>query len=98
MASDVRGVGGSVALGGSAGYIQKVIIYQALMSAFLGYAVGMALSLAVIWASQYTTLLIVMTPKLAMLLLAVTVGMCVFAAISAIFKVTRIDPAGVFSR
>lgn len=86
------------ALGGSAGYIQKVIIYQALMSAFLGYAVGMALSLAVIWASQYTTLLIVMTPKLAMLLLAVTVGMCVFAAISAIFKVTRIDPAGVFSR
>jgi hypothetical protein len=24
--------------------------------------------------------------------------MCVIAAISAIFKVTRIDPAGVFSR
>lgn len=86
------------ALGGSAGYIQKVIIYQALMSAFLGYAVGMALSMVVIWASQYTTLLIVMTPTLAAMLLAVTVGMCVFAAISAIFKVTRIDPAGVFSR
>lgn len=86
------------ALGGSAGYIQKVIIYQALMSAFLGYAIGMALSLVVIWASQHTTLLIVMTPTLAAMLLAVTVGMCVFAAISAIFKVTRIDPAGVFSR
>jgi putative ABC transport system permease protein len=28
----------------------------------------------------------------------VTIGMCVIAAISAIFKVTRIDPAGVFSR
>lgn len=86
------------ALGGSASYIQKVIIYQALMSAILGYVVGMALSLAVIWASKNTTLLIVMTPTLAAMLLAVTVGMCVFAAISAIFKVTRIDPAGVFSR
>ena len=86
------------ALGGSASYIQKVIIYQALMSAILGYVVGMALSMAVIWASKNTTLLIVMTPTLAAMLLAVTVGMCVFAAISAIFKVTRIDPAGVFSR
>lgn len=86
------------ALGGSAGYIHKVIMYQALMSAFLGYAIGMVLSLAVIWASQNTTLLIVMTPGLALMLLAVTVGMCIFAAISAIYKVTRIDPAGVFSR
>ncbi len=52
----------------------------------------------VIWASKDTTLLIVMTPGLALLLFALTIGMCVIAAISAIFKVTRIDPAGVFSR
>jgi Na+/H+-dicarboxylate symporter len=31
-------------------------------------------------------------------LFLLTLGMCIFAAISAIFKVTRIDPAGVFSR
>ena len=30
--------------------------------------------------------------------LATTIGMCVFAAVSAIFKVIRIDPAVVFSR
>lgn len=86
------------ALGASAGYIHKVILIQAIMSAFIGYGVGMILSLLVIWASQDTTLTIVMTPGLALLLFLLTIGMCVIAAVSAIFKVTRIDPAGVFSR
>ena len=39
-----------------------------------------------------------MTPELAGGLFAVTIGMCVLAAISAIIKVVRIDPAVVFSR
>ena len=39
-----------------------------------------------------------MTPNLALMLFVLTVGMCVLAAICAIFKVTRIDPAVVFSR
>jgi putative ABC transport system permease protein len=86
------------ALGASAGYIHKVILIQAIMSAFLGYGIGMVLSLLVIWATKGTTLLIIMTPGLALLLFALTLGMCIIAAISAIFKVTRIDPAGVFSR
>ena len=41
---------------------------------------------------------IVMTPGLAAALFVVTIGMCAIAAMSAILKVTRIDPAGVFSR
>lgn len=86
------------ALGASAGYIHKVILIQAMMSAVLGYGVGMVLSMLVIWASKDTTLLIVMTPGLALLLFVLTIGMCAIAAVSAIFKVTRIDPAGVFSR
>jgi putative ABC transport system permease protein len=86
------------ALGASAGYIHKVILIQAIMSAFIGYAIGMALSMLVIWATKDTTMLIIMTPNLALLLFALTLGMCIIAAISAIFKVTRIDPAGVFSR
>jgi putative ABC transport system permease protein len=86
------------ALGASAGYIHKVILIQAMLSAVLGYGVGMVLSMLVIWASKDTTLLIVMTPGLALLLFALTIGMCALAAVSAIFKVTRIDPAGVFSR
>jgi putative ABC transport system permease protein len=54
--------------------------------------------MVVIWASQDSTLLIVMTPGLAGMLFALTVGMCVLAAMCAIFKVIRIDPAAVFSR
>ena len=86
------------ALGASAGYIHKVILFQAMMSAVVGYAIGMVLSMLVIWASKDTTLFIIMTPGLALLLFALTIGMCAIAAVSAIFKVTRIDPAGVFSR
>ncbi len=86
------------ALGASAGYIHRVILMQAVLSAALGYVLGMCLSMLVIRASRETTLLIVMTPNLALMLLVLTVGMCVLAAICAIFKVTRIDPAVVFSR
>jgi putative ABC transport system permease protein len=86
------------ALGASAGYIHKVILIQALLSAVVGYGVGMILTMVIIWATQETTLTIVMTPGLALLLFVLTLGMCGIAALSAIFKVTRIDPAGVFSR
>lgn len=86
------------ALGAGAGYIVKVILMQAVLSGLIGYALGISLSLAVITAAQDTKLNVVMTPELAGALFAVTVGMCIFAAISAIIKVVRIDPAVVFSR
>jgi putative ABC transport system permease protein len=86
------------ALGASALYINKVILMQAVLSALIGYVLGMALSMVVIWVAQDSTLLIVMTPGLAAVLLGLTVGMCVLAALCAIFKVIRIDPAAVFSR
>jgi putative ABC transport system permease protein len=86
------------ALGASAGYIHQVILIQALLSALLGYLMGLALALWVVHATQDTTLNIVMTPKLALYLFALTIGMCTIAAVSAILKVTRIDPASVFSR
>jgi putative ABC transport system permease protein len=88
------------ALGASASYIHAVILIQALMSAVLGYAAGMLLAMLAIYrlSVRVPTLTIVMTPKIAAYLFALTVGMCVFAAITAIRKVTRIDPAGVFNR
>jgi putative ABC transport system permease protein len=86
------------ALGASASYIHQVIMIQALLSAVIGYLLGMILSLAVIWVTEDTSLNIVMTPTLGVSLLVLTIGMCAIAAVSAIFKVTRIDPAGVFSR
>ncbi len=86
------------ALGASSGYIIQVILLQALVSAFIGYLLGISLSLLVVSAAKGTTLNVVMTPELALMLFGLTIGMCMLAAISAIFKVIRIDPASVFSR
>lgn len=86
------------ALGAGAGYIVKVILFQAVLSGLIGYSLGMVLSLGVIKAAEDTKLSVIMTPELAAALFFITVGMCVFAAISAIVKVVRIDPAVVFAR
>jgi putative ABC transport system permease protein len=86
------------ALGSSSGYIHRVILAQAALSAVLGYALGMIIALTVVYFSEQTPLPIIMTPGLASLLLGLTVAMCAISALSAIGKVMRIDPAVVFSR
>ena len=86
------------ALGSSSGYIHQVILTQAGLSAVIGYILGMILALLVVLASQASPLPIIMTPQLAVGLFSVTLFMCAISAISAIVKVTKIDPATVFSR
>ncbi|HJU32858.1 MAG TPA: ABC transporter permease [Hyphomicrobiaceae bacterium] len=86
------------ALGSSSGYIHRVILAQAALSAVLGYALGMIIAMTVVYLSERTALPIVMTPGLATLLLALTIAMCAISALSAIGKVMRIDPAVVFNR
>ncbi len=86
------------ALGSSSGYIHKVILAQAGLSAVIGYILGMIISLIVVAASQSSPLPIVMTPMLAFALFTLTLGMCAISAVSAIVKVTKIDPAVVFNR
>jgi putative ABC transport system permease protein len=86
------------ALGASSSYIVKVILFQALFSALLGFTIGMAISYMVVWLTWETYLNIRLTPELAAILFGVTLAMCILSAISAILKVTRIDPAMVFTR
>jgi putative ABC transport system permease protein len=86
------------ALGSSSLYIHKVILTQATVSAIAGYALGTFLSLLIAAFSDQTALPIVFTPELAAFLFAVTTGMCAISAVSSIVKVTKIDPAMVFSR
>lgn len=86
------------ALGSSSGYIHKVILAQAALSAGLGYALGMTIALLIVWYTENTALPIMMTPGLAFLLFALTVFMCAVSAIAAINKVTKIDPVMVFNR
>ena len=86
------------ALGSSAGYIHRVILMQAALSAVLGYILGMAIAMVVVHFSEQTALPILMTPQLAIGLFVLTVAMCAISAISAIVKVTKLDPAMVFAR
>lgn len=86
------------ALGSSSSYIHKVILTQAGISAVLGYVLGMSIAMTIVIFSANTELPIIMTPELAVGLFALTVFMCAISALSAIVKVTRIDPAMVFSQ
>ena len=86
------------ALGSTKGYIHKVILAQAGLSAVIGYLLGMSIALVILYFSKNSALPLVMTPGLAFWLFALTIGMCAISALSAIVKVTKIDPATVFSR
>ena len=86
------------AIGSSAAYIHKVIIFQALTSAVIGFSIASVIGWIVVLATADTALPVVITPLMTAALLVLTVLMCVLSAIAAIVKVTRIDPAMVFTR
>jgi putative ABC transport system permease protein len=86
------------ALGSSSGYIHRVILTQACVSALAGYALGLAVSLVLSAGSGRTAMPMLLTPQLAAFVFLVTLGMCAVSATSSIVKVTRIDPAMVFAR
>lgn len=86
------------ALGAPAGLIKKVILWQAAMSGVAGYIVGAVLVALVVAATQNTAMSIAVTPPMAVGLFFVTVVMCAVAALAAILKVNKIDPATVFAR
>ena len=86
------------ALGSSSGYIHKVILAQAALSAILGYVLGMSIALIVVAVSIDTSFPIIMTPELAIGLFALTLVMCAASATGAIMKVMKLDPAMVFNR
>ena len=86
------------AIGSSRGYILKVILAQALISAVVGFSIALSIDLALVKATRDAALPIVMTPELTAGLLALTVAMCAIAAVAAIRVVTRIDPVLVFAQ
>jgi len=86
------------AIGSSGRYIHKVIIFQALLSAVIGFGIAAAIGWIIVRATANSALPVVMTPMLLAGLFLLTVGMCVLSAIAAIVQVMRIDPAMVFTR
>ena len=86
------------AMGSANGYIYRVIIYQAMINAVIGFALAYAIGAVVVQMTAKSALPIVITPWLFVALLALTVVMCVTSAIGAIVRVLRTDPATVFMR
>jgi len=92
----IREYGTLKAMGAPNSYVYKVIMEQAGISAVIGYALGMVVSLFVVHASQKGGAAILMPTWMAIGMFFLTLLMCVGAALVSINKVTRIDPAMVF--
>ena len=85
-------------MGSSREYIYKVIVWQALLSAVVGFSIAALVSGLVVQVTAATALPIVITPWLVGGLFLLTIVMCIGSSIAAIVQVTRIDPAMVFTR
>jgi putative ABC transport system permease protein len=86
------------AMGSSNGYIYSVIIYQALLNAVIGFAFATLIGFGVVAFTRSGALPVLITPMLVLAMLVLTVVMCIAAALGAIFRVVRTDPAMVFTR
>jgi putative ABC transport system permease protein len=86
------------AIGCSRRYVYRVIIWQAVLNAVIGFAVAAAIGFVVVQITAKTALPIVITPALIAGLFGLTVVMCVVSAVAAIVRVVRIDPVMVMSR
>jgi len=92
----IREYGTLKAMGAPNRYVYKVIMKQAAISAVIGYALGMIVSVVVVEGSEKGGAAILMPAPMAVGMFFLTLLMCVGAALVSINKVTRIDPAIVF--
>lgn len=92
----IREYGTLKAMGATNGSIVRVIVYQALITALVGFVMGGGLALAARAAMKAANLTVLLTPGLAVATAILTVVMCAAAALLSILKVLRLDPAAVF--
>jgi putative ABC transport system permease protein len=86
------------AMGATNHYIYTVIIYQALLNAFIGFAIAAIIGIVLVHFTANTALQIVITDRLLLEIFLLTIAMCIVSAIAAILRVIRIDPVVVLSR
>ena len=92
----LREYGTLKAIGAPNSYVYRVILQQAGMSAVLGYAMGITVSLFVVHGAQQGGAAILLPWPMALLIFGLTLLMCAVAAAGSINKVTHLDPAMVF--
>jgi putative ABC transport system permease protein len=92
----IREYGTLKAMGATNGYLYKVIMQQAIISALAGYSLAMIVSWFVVRGSEKGGAAILLPWQMAVGMLGLTIVMCTGAALVSINKVTRLDPAMVF--
>ncbi len=92
----IREYGTLKAMGARNSAIVRVILYQALITAAVGFLLGGVLSLGARAALASNHLTVDLSPGLALATALLTAGMCSAAALLSVFKVMRLDPATVF--
>lgn len=92
----IREYGTLKAMGATNLYICKVIIKQAVISALIGYTIGISIALVAAHVSQQGTTAVIVPWQLVIGLFVLTLAMCISASLVSINKVTRLDPAMVF--
>jgi putative ABC transport system permease protein len=92
----LREFGTLKAMGASNWVIHRVIVWQALINAVAGYAIGITIAAFVCRLADNTHIAILMPGPVALGILALAVAMCVSAAMLSIRKAVTIDPAMVF--
>jgi putative ABC transport system permease protein len=86
------------AMGYTSRYFFQLVIRQSLYLSFLGFAIGLALSLLLFrYIEAVTGLLMVMTWGRALVILGLTIAMCVLSGLLALRKLILADPASLFT-
>jgi len=85
------------AMGYTSGYLCRVVLWQAVLLAVLGYLPGLVLAEGLYRVTSYlSNLPIVNTPGRMLLVAALTVAMCTVSGLGALRKVVTAEPAELF--
>jgi putative ABC transport system permease protein len=84
------------AMGASDRYLKGVITKQSVISAAIGYAVGISISALLIWSARDSEVPMLLPWQLVVVLAGVTVGMCLLSGLVAMRRVITINPTVVF--
>ena len=85
------------AMGYGNAYLASVVLQQAVLYGFLGYLPGLGLSLFLYeWGGAAAALPLTMTWQRAVIVLAMSIGMCAVSGFFAVKKVKTADPADLF--
>jgi putative ABC transport system permease protein len=92
----IREYGTLKAMGARNSAVVTLILWQAMISAALGFVVGGVMAVGMKSAMAGANLTVALSPELYGATAVITAVMCSFAALLSIVKVLRLDPASVF--